>query len=276
MTLQIDAHVHVWRLARGDYDWMTPDLEAIYRDFTPQDLDPLRRRHGTDGVVLVQAAATLAETDFMLARAAETDWVKGVVGWVEFSDPDAPATIERLVQDPLLKGLRPMIQDIPEDDWMLRPDLDPAFRALMAQGLRFDALTFPRHLKNLLRLLARYPELPSVIDHASKPQIRDDAFDDWAADMAALAKETAALCKLSGLVTEAKPDWRSEDLKPYVEHLLQVFGPERLIWGSDWPVCTLAASYHTWRETALALTADLSDAERAAVFGGNAVAFYGL
>lgn len=276
MTLQIDAHVHLWRLARGDYHWMTPDLTAIYRDFTPRDLDPLLRRHGVEGVVLVQAAATVAETEFMLATAAEADWVRGVVGWVEFSDPDAPAVIERLAADPRLKGLRPMIQDIPDDDWMLRPDLDPAFRALMAQGLRFDALTFPRHLKNLLRLLARYPEMPTVIDHGSKPQIRDAAFDDWGADMAELAKETTAYCKLSGLVTEAGADWTPGDLKPYVGHLLEVFGPERLIWGSDWPVCTLAASYDTWRETALALTSDLTDAERAAVLGGNAVAFYGL
>lgn len=276
MTLQIDAHVHLWRLARGDYDWMTPDLTAIYRDFAPQDLDPLRRRHGIDGVVLVQAAATVAETEFMLATAAETDWVKGVVGWVEFSDPDAPATIERLAADPLLKGLRPMIQDIPDDDWVLRPDLDPAFRALMDLGLRFDALTFPRHLKNLLRLLARYPELPTVIDHGSKPQIRDGAFDNWATDMTTLSRETNALCKLSGLVTEAKPDWTPDDLKPYVAHLLETFGPDRLIWGSDWPVCTLAASYHTWHETALALTSDLTDAQKAAVFGGKAVSFYGL
>ena len=276
MTPQSDAHVHFWELARGDYDWLTPDFAAIYRDFAPGDLDPLRQQQGIDGVVLVQAAATVAETEYMLGLGAATPWVKGVVGWVEFADPAAPAEMARLAANPLLKGLRPMIQDIPDDDWMLRRDLDPAFRALIDLDLRFDALTLPRHLKNLLRLLERYPELPTVICHGAKPQIRDRAFEAWADDMTALARETRTLCKLSGLVTEAAPDWREADLRPYVDHLINVFGPQRLIWGSDWPVCTLAASYDDWRAAALSLTVELNDAEKAALFGSNAVRFYGL
>ncbi len=276
MAPSIDSHVHLWQVARGDYGWLTPDLTAIYRDFGPGDLDPLRRKHGIDGVVLVQAAATVAETEYLLGLAAETPWIWGVVGWVEFADPTAPAKMARLAADPWLKGLRPMIQDIPDDDWMLRPDLDPAFRALIDLDLRFDALTFPRHLKNLLELLGRYPDLRTVICHGSKPQIRDRAFEPWASDMKTVAEETSALCKLSGLVTEAAPDWTEADLKPYVDHLLEVFGPSRLIWGSDWPVCTLAAPYDIWRTTAESLTADLSEAEKAAVFGGNAQSFYRL
>ena len=272
----IDAHVHFWQLARGDYDWLTPDLKAIYRDFAPADLDPLRQVYGIDGVVLVQAAATIAETEYMLGLAAETPWVRGVVGWVEFADPAAPVEMARLAANPRLKGLRPMIQDIPDDDWMLRADLDPAFRALIDLDLCFDALTLPRHLKNLLELLDRYPDLRTVICHGSKPRIRDRAFETWAADMTALARETRVLCKLSGLVTEAAADWREADLRPYVDHLLATFGPDRLIWGSDWPVCTLAASYDVWHAAALSLTADLSEPERAAVFGGNAQAFYRL
>jgi len=276
MAPSIDAHVHLWRLARGDYDWLTPDFAAIYRDFAPGDLDPLRQGHGIDGVVLVQAAATVAETEYLLTLAAETPWVRGVVGWVEFADPTAPAEMARLAADPWLKGFRPMIQDIPDDDWMLRPDLDPAFRALLDLDLCFDALTLPRHLKNLLVLLDRYPDLRTVICHGSKPQIRDRAFEPWAADMTLLARETSALCKLSGLVTEAVPEWTEADLRPYVNHLLEIFGPSRLIWGSDWPVCTLAAPYDAWRAAAEVLTAALSDAEKAAIFGGNAERFYRL
>ena len=272
----IDAHVHFWQLSRGDYDWLTPDFKAIYRDFAPADLDPLRRSQGIDGVVLVQAAATVAETEYMLGLAAETPWVRGVVGWVDLADRAAPVEMARLAANPRLKGLRPMIQDIPDDDWMLRADLDPAFRALLDLDLCFDALTLPRHLKNLLALLDRYPDLRTVICHGSKPQIRDRAFEAWAADMTALARETGALCKLSGLVTEAAADWRQGDLRPYVDHLLATFGPDRLIWGSDWPVCTLAASYDAWHAAAVSLTADLSESEKAAVFGGTAQAFYRL
>ncbi len=276
MAPGIDSHVHLWQVARGDYGWLTPDLTALYRDFGPDDLDPMRRKHGIDGVILVQAAATVAETEYLLGLAADTPWVRGVVGWVEFADPTAPAEMARLAANPWLKGLRPMIQDIPDDDWMLRPDLDAAFRALIDLELCFDALTFPRHLENLLVLLGRYPELRTVICHGSKPQIRDRAFAPWADDMKALARETSALCKFSGLVTEAALDWTEADLRPYVDHLLEVFGPDRLIWGSDWPVCTLAAPYDAWRAAAESLTANLSDTEKAAIFGGNAEAFYRL
>lgn len=273
---RIDAHHHFWALSRGDYGWLTPALAAIHRDFGPDDLAPLATRHGIGRTVLVQAAPTVAETEYLLSLAAATPWVGGVVGWVDFEAPDAPETIARLADHGSLVGLRPMIQDIDDPDWMLRPALGPAFEAMEGSGLAFDALVLPHHLDRLSRLLARHPDLRVVIDHAAKPRIRHGEIVTWASGMARLAEETSAHCKLSGLLTEAGPGADAEALRPYVEHLLATFGPARLIWGSDWPVCTLAAPYDRWVETTDALLADLANGERAAVLGGNAATFYRL
>lgn len=276
MTQRIDAHQHFWNPARGDYGWLTPELKPLYRSFGPEDLAPLLEEAGIQGTVLVQAAPSVAETEYMLGIADATPFVKGVVGWCDFASPACVEEIDRLARHPLLKGFRPMIQDIPDVDWMLRPELDPAFRALVAHDLAFDALTFPRHLDNLLLLAERYPDLRMVVDHGSKPSIRDRAFDDWARGMERMARDTGASCKLSGLVTEAAPDWTVEDLRPYVDHLLATFGAGRMIFGSDWPVCTLAASYQRWVDAAEELTQACSAGERLALFGGNAIAFYRL
>lgn len=212
----------------------------------------------------------------MLDLAASNTFIKGVVGWVDFNAPEAQGVIERLAENPVLVGLRPMIQDIPEADWMLRPELKGVFSALIAQNLTFDALTLPQHLPNLKELLVRYPQMRVVIDHGSKPRIRENKFGQWAKSMADISRNTGAFCKLSGLVTEASPDWSVEDLKPYVEHLLETFGPERLIWGSDWPVCTLASSYDRWCETSDILLADLTSTQRTDIFGGTATRAYNL
>lgn len=275
-SLSIDAHQHFWQLSRGDYGWLTPQLGSIYRDFAPADLLPHLRARGIARTVLVQAAPTEAETHYLLALADQHAFVAGVVGWTDFEARDAPARIGRLAAHPKLKGLRPMIQDLPDVDWMLRKDLIPAFEALMRCDLCFDALVHPVHLPNLLRLLQRHPELRTVIDHGAKPRIRDDGFAEWATWMKRLARETRACCKLSGLVTEAGPGWSVEQLRPCVDHLLDCFGPKRLVWGSDWPVLTLVGSYEAWHEAALALLADLDEGQRAAVFGGNAVLCYRL
>jgi L-fuconolactonase len=272
--MMIDAHQHFWRVERGDYHWMSPDLKALYRDYGPDDLAPLLERHGIARTILVQAAQTLAETEFMLGIAARTPFVAGVVGWAEFADPEAPDAIARLARDPLLVGLRPMVQDIADDDWLVRADLAPAFRALQDYGLVLDALVFPRHLSRLLVVLDRHPDLTVVVDHGAKPAIRGGRLDPWRADMAAVAARANTVCKLSGLVTEAAPDWRVEDLRPYVDHLLAVFGPQRLLWGSDWPVVNLAGGYDRWREAALALLGGLSERDRAALLGGNAARVY--
>ena len=274
--MKIDAHQHFWTLGRGDYGWLTPELAPIYRDFTPADLAPMLEAAGIEGTVLVQAAPTVAETRFLLTIAAECDFVRGVVGWVDFEAPDAAEQISALAEDDQLVGLRPMIQDIADPEWILRRNLGPAFEAMTVAGLTFDALTLPRHLKNLLERLKRHPGLRVVIDHGSKPLIRDGEIEDWARDMAALAHETEAYCKLSGLVTEAGDGWTVEQLRPYVNHLLTEFGPKRVIWGSDWPVCTLAASYADWVRATEDLLRDLRSEERAAVLGGNAISAYGL
>ncbi|MDA8747367.1 amidohydrolase family protein [Litoreibacter sp.] len=274
--MRIDAHQHFWSLERNDYEWLTPELTAIYRDFLPEDLTPHLREHDIGGTILVQAAPTIAETQYMLKLAAQAPFVKGVVGWVEFGHADAPHEIGRLAQHRKFVGLRPMIQDIPDPNWMLRPDLTPTFEALMAQDLTFDALTLPHHLPNLLTLLERHPNMRTVIDHGSKPLIADGIMEGWAKDMTRLASQTDAYCKLSGLVTEAALNWSLEDLKPYTNHLLDCFGPDRLIWGSDWPVCTLATSYGKWVEISSALLDGLAETEIAAIMGGNAIKAYGL
>lgn len=274
--MRIDAHQHFWDPARGDYGWLTPAMGSIYRPFAPADLAPVLTRHRIDGTILVQAAPTVAETEYLLGLAATAPFVKGVVGWVDFENKADLGVMERLAANPKLKGFRPMIQDIADDGWMLRPALRWAFDALSERDLAFDALIKPRHLKNLLHLAQRHPRLRIVIDHGAKPSIKDRDFDGWSRDMAAVAASTDVMCKLSGLVTEAGPDWSASDLKPYVEHLLDVFGPRRLMFGSDWPVSLLAASYDRWLETAEALTASLDASARAEIFGGSAARFYRL
>jgi len=273
---RIDAHQHFWKIERGDYGWLTPELEPIYRDFRPRDYTPFLEAHAVAGTVLVQAAPTIAETEFLLSLADENPFIKGVVGWVNFTAADAPDRIAALADHPRLVGLRPEIQDFPDGSWILRPEMMPAFEATARHGLTLDALTLPRHLKHLLILLERYPDLRVVIDHGSKPEIRLGQFDGWAQDMRALARQTSAYCKLSGLVTEASENWTVEDLKPYVDHLLAEFGPQRLVWGSDWPVCTLAASYGKWISTVEELLAGLSEAEASRVWHENAVEVYRL
>lgn len=276
----IDSHVHFWQIDRGDYDWMmgpeTESLKAIKRDFCAPDLRPQIRAAGVERILLVQAAATVAESEFLLRQARETPEVAGIVGWVAMDSPRAAGDLERLAADPAFKGVRPMIHDIPDIDWMLGDALTPAFEAVIQLNLTFDCLVRPVHLPNLLTLLKRHPDLRAVICHAAKPEIATGEFAGWAGQMALLAEETSTFCKLSGLITEAGEDWSVESLRPYVEHLLAVFGPERLIWGSDWPVLTLAASYGAWWDAANLLLADVTPAGRARIFGGNASRAYRL
>jgi L-fuconolactonase len=270
---RIDAHQHYWRPSRGDYDWLPKGHPVLDRTYLPADLAPHLKAQGIAGTVLVQAAATRAETDFLLGL-AEDPSVLGVVGWADFDDP---ASFETLPQDPKLKGLRPMIQDLPDPDWVLGPHLAPAFEALIARGLTFDALGFPLHARRFLTLLNRHPDLTCILDHGLKPQIATpEAFAPWAADMARLARESAAVVKLSGLVTEDGPNWSVERLRPYVDHLLETFGPDRMIWGSDWPVVTLRCSYGDWVAASEAMTQGLDARGRAALWGGTARRIYRL
>ena len=278
--MRIDSHQHFWQLARGDYGWMTPEQTALYRNFWPEDLAPLLQRYGITGTVLVQAAETVAETEFMLGLAEQHSFIQAVVGWVDFASPQAVAEIERLSRHPKLVGLRPMIQDIPDVNWMLKPELEPAFAAMQACGLRFDALLKPIHLSVFTKFLQRYPTLPIVIDHGAKPQIRQrpfsQAFDGWAAHMQTISQEARVHCKLSGLITEAAADWQAEDIFPYMDHLYDCFGPDRLLWGSDWPVSLLAGGYDPWWSCTQQWAEKLNDEQREKLLGYNAMQFYGL
>jgi len=273
---RIDSHQHFWQLQRGDYGWLTAELGVLYRDYAPQELAGYLRRAGIEKTVLVQAAATVAESEYLLSLADEHAFIAGVVGWVDMDAPDALAQLAHLARHPKLLGIRPMIQDIADTGWMLREELAPVYRELIVRGLRFDALVKPPHLDALLTLLQRYPELPVVIDHGGKPDIASEAFAPWAIRMELLARQTRACCKLSGLLTEAGPGAGAQELRPYVEHLLQCFGPERLMWGSDWPVLNLAADYARWLALTDALLADVGNADRAAIMGGTAARFYAL
>lgn len=274
--MRIDSHVHFWRIERGDYHWMTPDLATIRRDFGAADLRPLIERAGIDGVVLVQAAATVAETRFLLEQAAACRFALGVVGWVDMEAADVHRVLESLRADAHFKGIRPMIHDIPREHWMLDDALRPAFRAVVDFDLSFDCLVRPAHLPVLLKLLEREPDLRAVICHGAKPDIRSGAFDRWAADMERIADRTQAFCKLSGLITEAGAGWSVDSLRPYVDHLLHIFGPGRLIWGSDWPVLTMTAGYDEWVAVTDSLLSGLSADDRAKILGDNARKVYRL
>jgi L-fuconolactonase len=276
--MHIDAHQHYWDPARGDYGWLTPDLDALYRTFGPADLAPLRERADVQRTVLVQAAPTVQETRYLLDLAQDDASVAGVVGWVPMLSRDAPELIAELARHPKFKGIRPMLQDLPDDDWIVNPGLAPAVEALIAHDLAFDALIFARHVDALETFVTRFPTLRIVIDHGAKPPIRDgrSGWQSWADGITRLASLPHVQCKLSGLATEAAPGWTEATLQPYVDHLLQSFGPARLMWGSDWPVLNLNGDYLLWHSVANTLLAGLSDSERVAVFGANATAFYRL
>jgi len=275
MMMLIDSHQHFWRLDRGDYGWLTSDLSPIYRDYLPGDLAPQLARAGVGSTIAVQAAPTVAETRFLLQLAREHSFISGVVGWADFESANAADTIGELASDVNLVGLRPMIQDIPDPEWMLRQELDPAFEAMIDHGLVFDALVKPQHLPVLRELIARYPDLVVVVDHAAKPPLESGALDSWKRDIAALAAGSGVVCKVSGLVTEA----RNAEPPAFVEcfdHLLETFGAQRLMWGSDWPVCELVCSYEDWRRTSGSLFNRLSFAEREHIHSAVARKIYGI
>jgi len=276
--VQIDAHQHYWDPARGDYGWLAPALGALYRPFGPADLAPLRAAAGVARTVVVQAAPTLDETRYLLKLAAADASIAGVVGWVPLDDPAAPALIAELAREPKLRGVRPMLQDLPDDDWIATAPNARAIDALIAHDLAFDALIFTRHAAALETFVKRYPALRVVIDHGAKPPVRDGGagWSAWAAAIARLAHHPQVCCKVSGLATEAAPGWDDAALRPWVGHLLASFGARRLMWGSDWPVLNLNGDYARWHACAHRLFAALSDVERAAVFGANAIAFYRL
>ena len=286
---RIDAHQHFWQLARGDYGWLRADdadLAPLVRDFLPDDLAPLLQAHAVTRTVLVQAAPSVAETQFMLSLASAHAVIGGVVGWVDLADAGAASQLARLAEDGRLKGVRPMLQDLAADDWIVTAPRPDALRALRRLGLRLDALVKPRQLAPLARFARAHAELPIVVDHGAKPPLasawNDAPMQAWRHDMAALAAAPQVWCKLSGLLTElapsdlVTPESAAARLRPVVDALLGWFGPERLMWGSDWPVLTLAGRYADWVAVSDALLAPLSAGARAQVLHGTAQRFYGL
>jgi L-fuconolactonase len=256
----IDAHHHFWLLNRGDYGWLTPDMGILYRDFQPADLDRELAHNGVAGTILA------------------TSWPKalGVVGWTDLTSPTVSNALERLARHPLLRGIRPMVQDEPDPDWILQSSVCASLTVMRTLGLTFDALVRPRHLKALAMIADRHPDLPIVIDHAAKPEIENGEFDLWASDILALSRHSRIYCKLSGLLSEAGPRIKDQDLRPYFDHLLACFGPRRLMWGSDWPVLLGASGYSPWLEQAVRLAGALSAEEKHWLFYRTAASFYNV
>jgi L-fuconolactonase len=275
----IDAHFHCWQLARGDYGWLTPALAPIYRDVQVADWQQQAQAWGVMGGVLVQAAPTGQETRFLLQQAKDNPAVLGVVGWIDMLAPDAVAQVAQCAEQPRLKGLRPMLQDLSDPDWILQPAIQPVLAAMARHGLVFDALIQPVHLPRILALTQAHPDLTVVVDHGAKPVIDAAAMNVWAEPMAQLARQThpdKVVCKLSGLWTEAPAGQPVAVVRPWCEALLQMWGPRRLLWGSDWPVLELAGSYAAWRASSLDVLARLSPEEQSAVLGDNARRIYRL
>lgn len=271
--MPIDAHQHHWQVGRNGFAWPTPDLTAIHRDFLPPDRDAAAAGAGVDTTVVVQSQASGADTDWLLGLAERTPSIAAVVGWTDLHAPGAAARIAQLVTQPLLRGLRPMLQNLPDDDWITDPALDPALDAMAAAGLTLDALVFMRHLPALERFARRRPDIGIVIDHGAKPPIRTGDLTAWRHAIARLAAIPSVHCKLSGLLTEAEADAGDPTLSPVVAHLVDCFGSDRLMWGSDWPVLGLRASYADWFAMARRLIL-AAGGDPAAVLDGTARRFY--
>jgi L-fuconolactonase len=276
----VDAHHHFWDPTRAEYPWLTDDLVAIRRPFGPDDLVPLLRESGIDATVLVQTRSSIDETREFLATAARHTFIAGVVGWVDLTRPSIADDLAALRAAPggeRLVAIRHQVQDEPDAEWLSRPNVRRGLRAIEAAGLAYDLLVRARELPAATQVAKALPNLRLVVDHAAKPPISSGALDPWASRIAGIAALDNVTCKASGLVTEADwASWTVDDLRPFVEVILEAFGPARVMFGSDWPVCLLAATYARVVETAKSLLNALTDAERGRVFGGTAVETYRL
>lgn len=276
--MRIDGHQHYWRADRGDYHWMSPEVAVLCRDYLPRDLKPLLKQQGIEKTVVVQAAQTIAETDFLLELAAKDDTIAGVVGWLDLESPEFPQQFARYRKNRKFVGIRPMLQDLADDQWILRPQVLQSLRVIREADFPFDFLTYSRHLPFVNQVLESVPGLRAVVDHISKPEIRAGKMEPWKSWMSVVSKHENLYCKLSGMITEADHgQWTAADLRPYVEHVVDCFGCDRLIFGSDWPVCVLAGSYD---QVVVALKEVLSPVlnpvTEGKIFGGNAARFYKL
>ena len=282
---RIDSHCHLWALERGDYFWMdgaNPDLKPIVRDFGIIDLDKVRRIADISAVVLVQAAPTIAETEYLLSLADKNEEIRAVVGWVDLAKDNAAQQIDVFAKNKAFKGIRPMLQDIENTDWLIKVPQQDIWKHLAQKGLRFDALVKPRHLSMIKQFCLDHQELPIVIDHIAKPEFMEndqEKIESWLEGITQIAHETHAYCKLSGILTEmASTQLKNayEILKPIIDHLIHAFGPNRVMWGSDWPVIRLAGDYAHWNELTLKLIDNLDQESQQAILFNTANDFYDL
>lgn len=279
--MTVDAHHHVWDLSVRDQDWITgPELQPIRRNFTVADLAPEASAAGVRRTVLVQTMTVPEETPEFLALAEETELIGAVVGWTDLTRPDVTDELARLAELPggaYLRGIRHQVQGEPDPEWLLRPDVRRGLTAVAGAGLVYDLVVLPHQLPACVKAAESHPELTFVLDHLGKPPIASGELEPWATRVRALAALPNTVCKLSGMVTEADPkSWTVGDLAPYADTVLEAFGPSRLMFGSDWPVCTLAATYAQVLEATDQLTAGLSGSEREDVLAGTATRVYGL
>ena len=273
----IDSHQHFWQVGRFDYPWMTPDIELLCRDYLPGMLEPILQRNGVAQTVLVQASNSVEETLWLLELADENSFIAGVVGWIDLQDEGTAQQLDVLTTCSKLKGVRHLVESEPADDWLTQATVVRGLRELGARGLTYDLLVHPRHLKYATQVVAQCPDTRFVVDHMAKPPIKTGEIGEWARELKPLAAFPNVSCKLSGLVTEANwSNWRIEDFKPCVETALEYFGPERMIFGSDWPVCFLAATYEQVLDAVQRLLAHLNEDERRRIFSANAVEFFRL
>jgi L-fuconolactonase len=274
--MRIDAHQHYWKVERGDYGWLTPEAGILYKDFGPADLEAQLEEHRIDATIVVQAAPTTAETEYLLELCEQEPTLAGAVGWIDPEADDFEATLLRLKASKYFLGIRPMLQDMADDAYIVRPKVLEALRLLVKHDAALDLLVRPRQLPHVLRMLELVPGIRAIVDHIAKPDIAGHVTDPWLDHMEAIAAYPNVYCKLSGMVTEADHErWQPEDIIPYVRLVCKRFGPDRVVFGSDWPVCLLAASYEqVVRILEEALPPEWTAKQRQAVFGGNAAAFY--
>lgn len=273
----VDSHQHFWQVGRFDYPWMSSDLGILYRDYLPPALEPILIENDVAKTVLVQASNSIAESHWLLELAEQYPFIAGIVGWVDLVSPDVAKQLEQLSAHPKFKGVRHLVESEPVDDWLAQPAVLRGLEALAAQQLSYDLLVHTRHLKHVDVVAERCPDLRLVIDHMAKPPIAGGEFNEWSKEFKPLAEFPNIYCKLSGLVTEANwNSWRKDDLRPYIDYALDAFGPDRMMFGSDYPVCLLVASYERVLESFQEALKDLNDGQRKKIFCDNAMAFYRL
>lgn len=274
--MTIDAHQHFWHFDPVRDSWITDDMATLRRDFLPADLEPILQQNGINGCVAVQASQSEAETIFLVRMAQAYDIVKGVVGWVDLQSAQLPDRLQDLSQYKVIKGYRHVAQAEP-DDFLTRPAVIEGIRQLASFGLTYDILIYPTQLKAALHLVRSVPEVSFVIDHLAKPFIKKREISRWSNFMAEIAKNKHVSCKLSGMVTEGDwQDWSKKDFFPYMDVIFETFGPDRIMFGSDWPVCLVAANYTQVKTLVDEYVSNWGEEVRAKVFGANAISFYNL